>query len=64
MSLHKFKIGQMVEFMPLRSGMPASARDYKIIRLQPGEAGSPNYRIKSSSEAFERIAKETELKGR
>ena len=64
MSVHKFKIGQMVEFQPLRSGLPPSSRDYKIIRLQPPEEGNPLYRIKSSSEAFERIAKETELKTR
>lgn len=64
MAAHKFKIGQMVEFQPLRSGLPASSRDYKIVRLQPLEAGDPLYRIKSSNEAFERIAKETELKSR
>ena len=62
MSVHKFKVGQTVEFTPLRSGIPASSRDYKVIRLQPPEEGNPLYRIKSSNEAFERIAKETELK--
>ncbi len=64
MNVHKFKVGQTVEFTPLRSGIPASSRDYKVIRLQPPEEGNPLYRIKSSNEAFERIAKETELKTR
>lgn len=64
MSVHKFKVGQLVEFMPMRSGMPASSRDYKIIRLQPSEDGNPMYRIKSTTEAFERVAKELELKHR
>lgn len=64
MSGHKFKVGQTVEFTPLRSGIPASSRDYKVIRLQPIEQGLPTYRIKSNNEAFERIAKETELKRR
>jgi hypothetical protein len=64
MSMHKYKVGQTVEFTPLRSGVPASARDYKIVRLQPPEDGNPTYRIKSSAEAFERIAKEVELKRR
>lgn len=64
MTLHKYKIGQTVEYTPLRSGIPPSSRDYKIIRLQPAEEGLPIYRIKSSNEAYERVAKETELKRR
>lgn len=64
MGAHKYKIGQLVEFSPLRSGVPASARDYKIVRLTPPEDGSPMYRIKSTGEAFERVAKEVELKRR
>lgn len=64
MSVHKFKIGQLVDFSPSRSGMPTASRDYKIVRLSPTEGGSPMYRIKSSSEAFERVAKEGELKRR
>ena len=64
MSVHKFKVGQMVVFSPMRSGMPSSGHDYKIIRLTPPEDGNPMYRIKSNNEAFERVAKEIELKQR
>jgi hypothetical protein len=41
--------------------VPASVRAYKILRLLPQEGGEPLYRIKTIAEAFERIAKESEL---
>jgi hypothetical protein len=56
MANHKFKVGQMVDFIPSRSGVPASVRAYKILRLLPQEGGEPLYRIKTIAEAFERIA--------
>lgn len=61
MSQHKFKVGQLVDFNPGRLGMPASAREYKIVRLLPPEGSDLLYRIKSVGEAFERVAKEREL---
>ena len=57
----KFKVGQMVDFVPSQRGMAASARSYKIIRLLPSEGGERLYRIKTIAEAFERIARESEL---
>jgi hypothetical protein len=61
MATHKFKIGQMVEFTPSRPGVPASERAYKILRLLPKDGIECHYRIKTIVEAFERIAKESEL---
>ena len=61
MSHHKFRVGQMVDFFPSRSGVPASARAYKVLRLLPKESGEPLYRIKTIAEVFERIARESEL---
>ena len=61
MAAHKYKIGQMVEFKPVRTAVPASAAPYKIIRLMPVEGVDVLYRIKAPSESYERIAKETEL---
>jgi hypothetical protein len=60
-SLAKFKVGQMVEFRPARAGVPASSRDYQVLRLLPREGREQEYRIKSVSELFERIARESEL---
>jgi hypothetical protein len=61
MTLHKFKLGQLVDFNSVRSGMPASSREYKIMRLLPPEGSDLLYRIKSPGETFERVAKERDL---
>jgi hypothetical protein len=59
--VHKFKVGQMVDFVPSKSGVPASARSYKVVCQLPSEGGERLYRIKTIAEAFERIARESEL---
>jgi hypothetical protein len=61
MTNHKFKVGQSVDYNPGRSGMPASSWQYKILQLLPAEGTDLLYRIKSSGETFERVAKEREL---
>ena len=61
---HKYKIGQAVDLRPGRWGLPASSREYKIVRLLPTEGGERMYRVKSETETFERIAKESELTAR
>jgi hypothetical protein len=61
MAHHKFRIGQLVDFAPSRSGVPTSGRQYQILRLMPANAGELQYRVKSKSEPFERVAKESEL---
>ena len=62
MAHHKFKVGQLVDFAPSRPA--TSGRPYEIVRLLPAEAGELQYRIKSKSEGFERVAKESELSRR
>ena len=57
----KFKVGQMVDFMPTNRAVPASVRSYKVLRVLPNEGGEQTYRIKAISEAFERVAREGEL---
>ena len=64
MAHHKFKVGQLVNFAPSRSGMPASGRQYEVIRLLPPEAGELQYRVKCKGDTFERVAKESELSHR
>lgn len=61
LSSHKFKVGQTVDFSPSRQSMPASAREYKVVRLMPTEGIDIVYRVKCATEPFERIAKENEL---
>jgi hypothetical protein len=57
----KFKTGELVEFHPVRASLPASSHEYKILRPLPREGREQEYRIKSVSEIFERIARESEL---
>jgi hypothetical protein len=61
MALHKFKVGQLVNFAPSRSGMPTSGRQYEVVRLLPPEAGELQYRVKCKGDTFERVARESEL---
>lgn len=62
----KFKVGQLVDFNPARATVPASIREYKVLKLMPRDRGilEQEYRIKSIAEVFERVAKESELSGR
>lgn len=64
MASYKFKVGQMVNFNPARATIPASIREYKIMRQLPFEGGERTYRIKTIAEQYERIAKESELEPR
>jgi len=63
MSDHKFRIGQTVTYHPAVRGAEARQRLYVILaRLPQGGDGQFEYRIKHSSEPYERIAKENELR--
>ena len=61
MAVHKFKVGQTVDFSPGRGTMASMSRLYKIVQLLPPEGGQFLYRIKGNSEPFERIAGERDL---
>lgn len=63
MATHKFKVGQTVRLIPGHMRMPGGG-DYKIIMLLPPTDGQNQYRVKSRSEAFERVVKETDLERR
>jgi hypothetical protein len=60
---HKFKAGQLVSYVPAR-GVLAGGRAYQIVKCLPSEGGQYLYRIKSKSETFDRIARESELDDR
>lgn len=60
MPSHKYKAGQDVYYNPPKGGVLAAAK-YKIQRTLPIENGELKYRIKSTGENFERVARESEL---
>ena len=57
---HKFKVGQTVDLIhaTFRS---AAKGTYRIVSLQPAEGGNIHYRIKSKSEAHERVVSESDV---
>ena len=58
---HKFKIGQAVEYSASR-GIYARG-PYVVTAELPERDGEFEYRIKSPNELYERIARESELRG-
>jgi hypothetical protein len=58
---HRFRVGQTVYFTARRVGRTAASGTYQIVRLLPSDGDDYQYRIKSTGEAFERVAKESQL---
>ena len=58
---HKFGVGESVYFTPSNVARPAASGTYEVIRLLPTDGDDCQYRIKSSTEAFERVARESQL---
>jgi len=58
---HKFPVGSTVYFTASNISRPAASGTYEIIRQLPSDGDDCQYRIKSSTEAFERVAKESQL---
>ena len=61
LKMHKFHVGQAVYFTSGTMGRPGASGSYKVVRLLPSEGDDYQYRIKSPGEAFERVAKESQL---
>ena len=58
---HKYTVGETVYFTSPNFGRAAASGTYTVIKLLPSESDDYQYRIKSSGEAFERVAKESQL---
>ena len=58
---HKYTVGETVYFTASNVARPAASGTYQVIRLLPTDGDDCQYRIKSSTEAFERVAKESQL---
>lgn len=66
MSAHKFRIGQMVTYRPKQRGVDAPPDGAFMVtaRLAKRTDGQFEYRIRNLNEQHERVAKESELRGR
>jgi len=58
---HRYQVGEMVYYTSPTFGRAAATGTYTVVKLLPSESDDYQYRIKSSGEAFERVAKESQL---
>jgi hypothetical protein len=58
---HKFRVGQTVLYTSSPISRPGASGAYKVVKLLPSDGDDYQYRIKNSGEAFERVAKESQL---
>jgi hypothetical protein len=58
---HKFRVGEAVYYTSPSFGRAAATGSYTVVKLLPSDGDDYQYRIKSSGEAFERVAKESQL---
>jgi hypothetical protein len=58
---HKYRVGETVFFTSPSFGRAAATGSYTVVKLLPSEGDDYQYRIKNSEEAFERVAKESQL---
>jgi hypothetical protein len=66
MPTHKFRIGQMVTYRPAGRGQDAPPGPFMIVAHLPQSEGTGQfeYRIRNLNEEHERVANESELRGR
>ena len=58
---HKYSIGQNVRYTAGPFSRAGSSGAFTVVKLLPLEGDEHQYRIKSNGEAFERVAKESQL---
>lgn len=58
---HKYRVGQTVFYTSSPISRPGASGSYRVVRLLPSDGDDYQYRIKHSGEAFERVAKESQL---
>jgi hypothetical protein len=58
---HKYRVGETVYYTSPTFGRAAATGSYTVVKLLPSEGDDYQYRIKSTGEAFERVAKESQL---
>jgi hypothetical protein len=61
MPVHKFKVGQTLQFSPNMFENSARKGSYTVVRLLPAENGCNQYRIKSFLDGHERVVREDQL---
>ena len=58
---HKYQIGETVYFTSRPIGHMVANSIYQVVKLLPSDGSDYQYRIKNPNEAFERVARESQL---
>jgi hypothetical protein len=58
---HRFRVGETVLYTSSPITRPGASGSYKVVKLLPSDGDDYQYRIKNSDEAFERVARESQL---
>jgi hypothetical protein len=58
---HKYEIGDVVYYTSPSFGRAAATGSYTVVKVLPSDGEDRQYRIKNTDEAFERVAKESQL---
>jgi hypothetical protein len=58
---HRYSVGQTVFYTSSPISRPGASGSYQVVRLLPSDGDDYQYRIKNPGEAFERVAKESQL---
>jgi hypothetical protein len=61
LQVHKYNVGQTVYYTSGMVGRHSGSGSYRVVKLLPADGSDFQYRIKSMSEAYERVAKESQL---
>lgn len=61
MPSHRFRVGQIVQYQQRKLVGGQASGDFRVERLLPPDGSDLQYRIKSPTEATERVAREYEL---
>ena len=58
---HRYTLGQAVRYTSGPFGRFGAGGSFRIVKLLPSDGEEFQYRIKNTEEAFERVAKESQL---
>ena len=62
MALHRFAVGQSIEFVPDRFYATATRGAYTVVRLHPNDASDREYRVKNIRDGHERVVRESQIR--
>jgi hypothetical protein len=58
---HRYAVGQTVHYTAGAFGRSGASGVFQVVRLLPSDGDDYQYRIKSATEPYERVAKESQL---